>query len=260
MAVSILGALAQSPAPKDSPTTKEQPEPKWSEIKIASEGARPPYNYLDNNELAGFEIDLGQALCQHMAIQCHFVTQDWDSMIPGLLDHQYDAIMAAIEISADAREKITFSDPYLRMPSAFVADKKADFKDLTPKGLAGKKIGVVAGGAHEAYVQDIFSKSELRTFATFEEAILDLSEDRVDLVMGDKDEATNFLGSNKEGACCKIIADVPRDPAYFGEGIGIGLRKGDKGLKAMFNKALADVKADGTFAAIESKYFKFPIN
>jgi len=182
-------------------------------------------------------------------------------MIPGLLDHQYDAIMAAFEISDEAREKITFSDPYLRMPSAFVADKKATaFKDLTPKGLAGKKIGVVAGGAHEVYVQDLFTKSELRTFSTLEDAILDLAEDRLDLVMGDKDEVTNFLATNKEGSCCKVIADVPRDPAYFGEGIAVGLRKGDKELKAMFNKALADVKADGTFATIESKYFKFPIN
>jgi len=254
MACNAPVSLAEAPAPK------ELPEPKWFEIKIASEGARPPYNFLENNELAGFEIDLGRALCQHMEIKCQFVTQDWDSMIPGLLDHQYDAIMAALEISDEAREKITFSDPYLRMPSAFVGDKKDEFKDLTPKGLAGKKIGVVAGGTHEAYVQDIFSKSEVRTFANFEDAILDLSEDRIDLVMGDKDEATNFLGTNKEGSCCKIIADVPRDPAYFGEGIAVGLRKGDKELKAMFNKALADVKADGTFAAIESKYFKFPIN
>jgi polar amino acid transport system substrate-binding protein len=234
--------------------------PQWKEIRIASEGARPPYNYLENNELAGFEIDLGHALCQRMMLKCEFVMQDWDSMIPGLIDRQYDAIMAAMEISEEARGKIIFSEPYARMPSAFVADRKSTFKDLTPTGLAGKKIGVVAGGAHQAYAEDIFTKSDLHTFPTLEDAVLDLAEGRVDLVMGDKDEVTDFLDKNKEGLCCRIVADVPRDPAYFGEGIAVGLRKGDKELKDMFDKALADLKADGTFAQIQAKYFKFPID
>jgi polar amino acid transport system substrate-binding protein len=237
-----------------------QAEPKWKEVRIASEGARPPYNYLDNNELAGFEIDLGRALCQRMKVTCQFVMQDWDAMIPGLLDHQYDAIMAAMEISDEAREKIAFSEPYARMPSAFVTTRKAQFKDLSPAGLAGKAIGVVAGGAHQAYVEDLYATSDIHTFPTLEDAILDLAEGRVDVVMGDKDEVTDFLDKNKEGQCCRMVADVPRDPAYFGEGIGVGMRKGDKDLKSMFNKALADLKADGTFAQIRAKYFKFEID
>jgi len=247
-----------SPAASDS--APQPAEPKWKDIRIASEGARPPYNYLENNELAGFEIDLGRALCEHMNVTCHFVTEDWDALIPGLIDHRYDAIMAALEISDETRAKITFSEPYVRMPSAFVASRKNSFKDLTPAGLAGRTIGVVAGGDHQAYVEDMYTKSEIRTFPTFEDAILDLAENRVDVVIGDKDEATDFLGSNKEGHCCEMIGDLPRDPAYFGEGIGIGLRKQDKDLKSMFNKALADLKADGTFTQIQAKYFKFEIN
>ncbi|WP_020176393.1 transporter substrate-binding domain-containing protein [Methyloferula stellata] len=235
-------------------------EPKWKEVRIASEGARPPYNYLDNNELAGFEIDLGKALCQRMNVTCHFIMQDWDAMVPGLLDHQYDAIMAAMEISDEAREKITFSEPYARMPSAFVTARKSQLKDFSPAGLAGKAIGVVAGGAHQAYVEDVYGKSDIHTFPTLEDAILDLAEGRVDVVMGDKDEVTDFLDKNKEGQCCRTVADVPRDPAYFGEGIGVGLRKEDKELKSMFNKALADIKADGTFTQIRAKYFKFEID
>lgn len=229
-------------------------------MRIASEGARPPYNYLDNNELAGFEIDLGKALCQRMNVTCHFIMQDWDAMVPGLLDHQYDAIMAAMEISDEAREKITFSEPYARMPSAFVTARKSQLKDFSPAGLAGKAIGVVAGGAHQAYVEDVYGKSDIHTFPTLEDAILDLAEGRVDVVMGDKDEVTDFLDKNKEGQCCRTVADVPRDPAYFGEGIGVGLRKEDKELKSMFNKALADIKADGTFTQIRAKYFKFEID
>jgi polar amino acid transport system substrate-binding protein len=255
----LLFALAAwaSPLCADPPPSSE---PKWKEIRIASEGARPPYNYLENNELAGFEIDLGRALCQRMNVTCHFIMQDWDALIPGLLDHQYDAIMAALEISDEARTKITFSEPYVRMPSAFVASRKNEFKDLTAAGLAHKAIGVVAGGDHEIFVEDMYPESDIHTFPTFEDAILDLAEGRVDVVLGDKDEATDFLDKNKEGQCCRMIGDVTRDPAYFGEGIGIGLRREDKGLKSIFNKALEDLKADGTFAQIRAKYFKFEIN
>jgi len=235
-------------------------ESRWTEVKIASEGARPPYNYLDNNELAGFEIDLARDLCARMKVSCSFVAQDWDGLIPGLLDHQYDAIMAAMEITDDAREKIAFSKPYIRMPSAFMASRRNMVADTSPAGLAGKAIGVESGGAHQAYVEDLYKDSEVHAYATLEEAILDLAEGRLDVVLGDKDAIADFLKTRREAQCCALIADVPRDPAYFGEGVGIGLRQQDKTLKAMFEKALDASMADGAFARIRAKYFDFEIN
>lgn len=232
----------------------------WTEVKIASEGARPPYNYLENNELAGFEIDLGHALCDRLAIKCSFVMQDWDGLIPGLLDHQYDAIMAAMEITPERREKIAFSTPYVRMPSAFMVAKTSELKEATPAALADKTIGVEADGPHQAYVEHMFKDSEIRPYGVLDDAILDLAEDRIDTVIGDKDAIESFLATRKEGQCCRILADVPRDPDYFGDGIGIGLRKSDKKLKAMFDEALSALVADGTFTRIRSKYFSFEIN
>lgn len=233
----------------------------WTEIRIASEGARPPYNYLDNNNrLAGFEIDLGYALCARMKVECTFVMQNWDDMIPGLLNHRYNAIMAAMEITPDRLDKIAFSQPYVRMPSAFMVMLTSSLKDATPAALAHLRIGVEAGGPHEGYLETVYKASEIHPYATLEDAILDLDQDRVDAVIGDKDAIVNFLENQKEGQCCRLLADVPRDPTYFGDGIGISLRKDDKALKAMFDKALDEVVADGTFAAIRAKYFDFRIN
>jgi polar amino acid transport system substrate-binding protein len=229
-------------------------------VRIASEGARPPYNYLENNKLAGFEIDLAQDLCTRMKVSCSFITQNWDGLIPGLLAHQYDAIMAAMEITDEARQKIAFSKPYIRMPSALVTLKEHATLDTSPAGLVGKTIGVESGGTHQAYAEDVYKQSEIRPYASLEEAILDLAEGRVDLVIGDKDTVTSFMKTRKEGECCIIAADVPRDPAYFGDGIGIGLRKEDQTLKAMFEKALDSSMADGTFTKIRAKYFDFKIN
>ncbi len=248
-ALSLLGAVGG------------EAEPAWTDVRIASEGARPPYNYLDgNNELAGFEIDLGRDLCMRMKVTCRFVAQDWDGLVPGLLNHQYDAVMAALEITDEARNKIAFTQPYVRMPSAFMASKQSAIRDTTPQGLAGKTIGVESGGAHQAYLDDIYKQSDIRPYATLEEAILDLAEGRLDLVIGDKDALVDFLKTRKEAQCCALIADAPHDPAYFGGGVGVGLRKGDVRLKAMFDKALDESMADGSFEKIRKKYFDYKIN
>ncbi|WOJ89996.1 transporter substrate-binding domain-containing protein [Methylocapsa polymorpha] len=255
--VFLIFALASPPAS----AAEESAPPDWKEIRIASEGARPPYNYLDNNnELAGFEIDLARDLCARMKANCSFVAQDWDGLIPGLLEHQYDAIMAAMEITDEAREKIAFAKPYIRMPSAFMASRENMIEDASPAGLAGKSIGVESGGAHQAYVEDLYKQSEIHSYATLEEAILDLAEGRLDVVIGDKDALADFLKTRREAQCCALAADVPRDPAYFGDGIGIGLRQQDRTLKAMFEKALDESVADGAFARIRAKYFDFEIN
>jgi polar amino acid transport system substrate-binding protein len=232
----------------------------WRTVRIASEGARPPYNYLVSNELAGFEIDLARDLCARMKVSCSFIAQDWDGLIPGLLEHRYDAIIAAMEITAEARKNILFTKPYIRMPSAFMTLKQGATLDTSPAGLVGKAIGVESGGTHEAYLDDVYKQSEIRPYATFGEAILDLAEGRLDAVIGDKDAIAEYIKTRKEAQCCVLAGDVPRDPAYFGDGIGIGLRKEDEALKAMFEKALDSCVADGTFAKITAKYFDFQID
>jgi polar amino acid transport system substrate-binding protein len=230
------------------------------QIRIASEGARPPYNYIDNGELAGFEIEFGRELCARMKVTCTFVAQDWDSLIPGLVGHQYDAIMAAMEISDERRDKIAFSKPYVRMPASFLVNAKSTLHDITPAGLTGKMIGVENGSPEQAFLEDVYKQSEIKRYGSMEEAILDLAEERIDTAIGDKDALVDFLKNRREGKCCRLLADAPRDPTYYGEGIGIGLRKEDTALRAAFDKAIDAVMADGTFAKIRTKYFDFEVN
>jgi polar amino acid transport system substrate-binding protein len=231
-----------------------------SVIRIASEGARPPYNYLDGNELAGFEIDLGNALCAQMSVTCNFVTQDWDNLVPGLIKHRYDAIMAAVEITDEAQAKIAFSTPYVRMPSAFFAAKDSGPMTTAPSALAGKKIGVVSESAHETYARSQFEQSVIVPYGSLEEAILDLAEGRLDLVLDSKDVLSDFSKSRREAQCCAFVGDVAHDPAYFGKGIGIGFRRDDTKLRQNFDKALSDLRANGTYAKIRAKYFDFVID
>ena len=162
-----------------------------------------------------------------------------------------------MEITDEARQKIAFTKPYIRMPSAFMTLKEHATLD-TPAGLVGKSIGVESGGAHQAYLEDVYKQSEIRTYATLEEAILDLAEGRL-IPSSATRTRLDYLKTRKEAQCCALVGDAPHDPTYFGDGIGIGLRPEDKTLKAMFEKALDSCVADGTFAR-SAKYFDFNIN
>ena len=229
-----------------------------SELRIASEGARPPYNFIDaNNELAGFEIDLGREICARLKVTCTFLQQDWDAMIPGLVSDHYDAIMAAMEINDERRAQIDFSKPYVRMPQSFAAARKR--KILDESALKGRIIGVEQNTPQQAWLEENYKDAQITPFASLEEAMLELANGRIDALLGDKLAIDDFLKNRKEAACCKFLADAPRDPALLGEGIGIGLRKEDGDLKATLDTAIADIVADGTFAKIRSKYFDFEV-
>ena len=231
-----------------------------SHIVIASEGARPPYNYFDGDKLAGFEIDLGNDLCKRMDVTCSFQAQNWDDMIPGLLARRYDAIMAAMEITASRRADIAFSNPYVRMPSALLVQKSTDLKTSMPVDMVGHRIGVEQGGTHDAFVTKTYPGVSIKKYGSLSDAILDLEAGRVDAAIGDKDAIVTFLKTRRDAQCCRILADVPRIPGFFGDGIGIGIRKDDVALKNAFDTALAASIADGTFATISARYFDFPIN
>ena len=254
----MAAALAASTATAGA--TAESDPLASGHITIASEGARPPYNYFDGDKLAGFEIDLAADLCRRMAVTCSLVAQDWDSMIPNLLAHRSDAIMAAMEITKARRAQIAFSVPYVRMPSAFLVQTTTDLTSATPDALAGRRIGVEQGGTHEAFLAKVYPRSKIKRYGSLGDAILDLEAGRLDAAIGDKDAIVTFLETRRDAACCRILADVPRDPAYFGDGIAVGLRKEDGALKVAFDKALAACVADGAFARISARYFDFPVN
>jgi polar amino acid transport system substrate-binding protein len=229
-------------------------------LRVASEGARPPFNFLDSsNRLAGFEIDLMREICKRIDVECDFVTQDWESLIGGLTGGQYDLFVAAVEITDERLAKIAFSKPYAHRRSALIAPRDTPIAGPEPAALEGRRIGVEADSAEQAFFEDKYKKSELQRYATLEEAMLDLAEDRVDAVADDKLAASEFLASRKEGRCCRIIADLPADAAYFGAGLGVGLRKSDAQLKARIDSALDAMFADGTYQTIRARYFAFDI-
>lgn len=237
-------------------TTAADPRPP---VRIAIEGAYPPFNFIDaNNELQGFEVDLLKSLCDAVKATCELVPHAWDGIIKGLLNREYDAIMSSLEITERRQKRIAFSDPYYRIPAVFIGPKETAPGDVTPAAMAGKKIGTIERTDHETYLKTFYKESEIVLFAKAEEANLDLLVGRIDAVFADELLLSKFLES-REGSCCQILGDAPAEPAYKREAYGIGFRKEDQALREQFNRAIAQVKADGTYDRIRAKYFSFDI-
>jgi polar amino acid transport system substrate-binding protein len=228
-------------------------------IRVAVEGAYPPFNYLDqNNELQGFEVDLLKALCKVMQAQCILVPREWDGIVRGLLDREYDAIMSSLEITERRAKRIAFSRSYYRMPAAFIGRKDTDIAQVTPEALRDKAVGTADRSEHAAFLKEVYPETRLQTYGKLDEANLDLLTERLDLVLGDKLSLFRFLAS-REGACCRLVADAPASQAHYGKGYGIGIRKEDEALKGSFDRAIETVIADGTYDRIRAGYFAFDI-
>jgi polar amino acid transport system substrate-binding protein len=246
MAFSSHATLAQNAAPASKPA-----------IRVAVEGAYPPFNFIDaNNELQGFEVDLLKRLCEVMNAECELVQHEWDGIIKGLVNREYDAIMSSLEITERRQRRIAFSDPYYRIPAVFIGSKDVPSGEVSPAALAGKKIGTIERSDHEIYLKTFYTDSEVILYAKADEANLDLLVGRVDAVFADELLLSKFLES-REGGCCHILGHAPAEPAYRREAYGIGLRKEDEGLREGLNRAIAQVKADGTYDLIRAKYFSF---
>jgi polar amino acid transport system substrate-binding protein len=235
-----------------APVAAEEARP----IRVATEGAFPPFNYMEGDEPAGFEVELGKALCAAAKARCVFVAHDWDGMIKGLLRNEYDAVMASMAITAKRKERIAFSKPYYRIPATFIARKDSDVSGIAPAALAGKTIATIADSQHARFLEERYPKAEIKAYGKLEEANLDLLAERVDLVLADKLALTKFLES-PEGKGCRPVGDAPFDPAFYSAGVAVGLRKDDGALKALFDGAIDAVIADGTYDRIRAKHFSF---
>lgn len=266
-ALALAATLAQPAVAKE-----------WKKVVIGTEGAFAPYNMVrPDGKLDGYEIDLAANICPRVGLECSFIAVDWNSAIPGLQAGKYDAIMSGMSITPKRLEVIDFSLPYAQSPSTFVVMKDGPLakmpdtgkrvslddkaaaeqavKDLAP-ALKGKIIGVQVSTIQADVLNQFFKSAvaEIRTYGKTEEHDLDLQASRVDAVMS----STNYFVStlSKPGGDKMMQAGPLFVGGPLGKGSGVGLRKSDTDLKALFDKALREAKADGSMGALAVKWFK----
>lgn len=229
-------------------------------VKIGTEGAYPPFNSIDKDgKLVGFDIDIANALCDAAGFECEFVVQDWDGIIPGLLAKKYDAIIASMSITEERKQKVDFTGKYYNTPAKFFAHKDSGLV-VSPEGLKGKSIAVQRATTHENFLSDNYDGVvTIKSYATQDEAYLDIVSGRADAGIADSVAVMDgFLGT-EQGKDFRFFGPDFSEVKWFGEGAGIAIRKGEGDLVKAFNDAIAKIRADGTYAKINAKYFDFDV-
>jgi polar amino acid transport system substrate-binding protein len=225
-------------------------------IRFLTENDYPPFNYAgtDGNP-AGFNVDLARMVCEELKIACTIQMRRFDTLIGSLAENRGDAVMASIAITPQTRGRVDFSDAYYRTPARFVARRELAMDDVKPEQLEGKKVAVVAGTAHEAYLKGLFTEAEPRAFPNAEAARSALVRGEVDLLFGDGISLAFWLNGTDSGGCCAFRGGPFIDSRYFGEGVGIAVRRGNDALRQGFNWALFRLWEKGRFSDLWLRYF-----
>ncbi len=217
-------------------------------IKIATEGAYPPMNYTEKDgSLAGFDVDVTNALCEQMKANCKIVAQDWEGIIPGLQSNKYDAIVASMAITEERKQAVDFTDPYFSS-GLLLIDKKDS--DVSQSNLDGKKIGAQKSTVASDYLEEKNPKAKTSLYDTQDNANMDLVNGRVDAVLVDYVIGAEWLAKPE----AKGYEQKGDTISTGSDDFAIAVRKGDE-LAGKFNKALAEIKANGTYDKINMKYF-----
>jgi polar amino acid transport system substrate-binding protein/arginine/ornithine transport system substrate-binding protein len=229
-------------------------------VRVGVEGNYPPFSMIaPDGKLAGFDIDIANAVCAEMKVTCTLVQQEWDGMIPALNAKKFDMIVASMTITEERKKAVDFSDPYYDVPSRWVA-KSGAFTEATPASLKGKKIIVLRNSPRAKYVQDNFKDSEVLLVAKETEVYLELLAGRGDIGFGSSVVSSEAFLKKPEGKGFAQVGQTIRLETAGGGGVGIAMRKDDAALRDKVNTALKAIRANGTYKKLADKYFDFDIS
>ncbi len=225
-------------------------------IRFLTETDYPPFNYAGpDGAPTGFNVDLARLICEELKVACTVQMRRFDTLIGALNSNNGDAIIASIAATPEMRTRVDFSDPYYRTTARFVARRDSTIEDVRPEALEGKKIAVVAGTAHEAYLKMLFTEAELHPYPDADAARFALKRGEVDLLFGDGVSLAFWLNGTDSANCCAFRGGPYLESRFFGEGVGIAVKRGNDLLRQAFNWALFRLWEKGRFTDLWLRYF-----
>jgi polar amino acid transport system substrate-binding protein len=225
-------------------------------IRFLTDLDYPPFDYAgpDGNP-TGFNVDLARLICDEIKVACTIQARPFAALLEALNDNRGDAVIASIAPTAETRRLADFTDPYYRTPARFAARRDYPIGDVVPERLEGKKVGVVAGTAHEAYLKAMFTEAEVRSYPAAEAARDGLRQKEVDLLFDDGIALAFWLNGTDSGGCCAFRGGPFLESRFFGEGVGIAVKRGNDLLRQSLNWALFQLWEKGTFTDLWLRYF-----
>jgi len=225
-------------------------------IRFLTEDDYPPFHFAaPDGALAGFDIDLARALCEELKVVCTIQARRWDTLIDALNENQGDALIASIRIDPRTRATLDFTAPYTKTPARFVTLKTTQLDAATPETLRRKTIGVEARSAHEAFLETFFADAVRKPYESQKALREALQKGEIDALFGDGISLSLWLEGQDSHECCAFRGGPFLDSRFFGEGVGIAVKKGNRDLRQALDYGLAMLAARGAYTDLYLKYF-----
>ena len=252
--LALLGALALSLLSPLSMADEAKP------VRIGIEAAYPPFAMkTPEGAITGFDYDIGNALCKQMDVKCTWVEQEFDGLIPALKVRKIDAILSSMSITDDRKKSVDFTNKYYNTPARLVMKAGTQVSEGLAE-LKGKNIGVQRGSIHERFAREVLAPlgAEIKPYGSQNEIYLDVAAGRLDGTVADATLLQDGFLNTDSGKGFAFVGPQFTDVKYFGDGVGIAVRKGDA-LKDKINTAITAIRENGKYKQIQDKYFDFDI-
>lgn len=218
-------------------------------LRIACEGSYPPFNYKDDKgQLTGFDVEIGRAIAAKLGVKAEFSTTEWSGILAGLQAGKYDVIINQVAATDKRRETFDFSGPYVISYPQLIVRANETRKLETAADLKGKKIGVGQGSNYAELAKGI-EGAEVRTYPGAPEYLQDLATGRIDAAINDSLLIPYLRAKTKLPVKAGAPIGKPDSNA-------IPFRKGNPKFHQAIDKALDELKADGTYAKISTQWFE----
>ncbi|ACX82170.1 ABC transporter arginine-binding protein precursor [Aggregatibacter actinomycetemcomitans] len=216
------------------------------DLTFAMEPSYPPFEFTnEKGEIIGFDVDIANAICKEIQATCHFKGEAFDSLITNLRSKRFDAAISAMDITEARAKQVLFSDPYYDSTASYVALKGKATLD------SAKNVGVQNGTTFQQYTVAETKQYAPKSYASLQDAILDLKNGRIDIIFGDTAVLADMISKEAE---IQFVGDKVTNKKYFGNGLGIAMNKSNKVLTESLNKVLAAIKANGEYQKIYDKW------
>jgi arginine/ornithine transport system substrate-binding protein len=253
--LALLGALALSLLSPLSMADEAKP------VRIGIEAAYPPFAMkTPEGAITGFDYDIGNALCAEMQVKCVWIEQEFDGLIPALKVRKFDAVLSSLNITPERLKSVDFTNKYYATP-ARLAMKAGIVLNDPLVDLKGKKVGVQRASIYDRYATEVYASAgiEVVRYSSQNEIFLDLTAGRVDATLADVVNIDDGFLKTDAGKGFALVGPDYTEAKYFGDGVGIAVRKGDKAMAERFNKAIAAIRANGKYQEVQNKYFQFNV-
>lgn len=257
--LTTAGAVAEGltiPNYWDTAQRIEKPERvPFKAIRFLTSADYPPFNFSDKDgRLIGFNIDLARAICKEVALPCTIQAWPWNKLEKALADGRGDAIIAGLAARKQVYEKADMSRTYLTFPARFVMHKeRADAGEVIGSGK-GQTIGVLAKSAHAAYLKRYFPDASIKPFDKPKALYAALADKSLHAAFGDGMTLSFWLQS-REAVCCTFTKTLYHESRYFGPGMAIAVKRGNRPLRAMLDYALQRLYEKGQYRELFLRYF-----